>query len=175
MSQSTTGRSGPRAPGRVWQRGWTALRHSNAARGRLRAILDEVRVSHEDAHLEELIRIVRRDRHNDHTVRLLGRVFLVRHIEALLRERHPEALHRNVGPMEEVLARFLHVSPDAIMKYRQRHRSSKITRMDYSLADDESRRQMHKLGFTAARTDSGVGVEPAAVTEEAPPADARKT
>lgn len=61
------------------------------------------------------------------------------------------------------------------MKYRQRHRSSKITRMYYSLADDESRRQMHKLGFAAARTKGGVGVEPAAVTEEAPPADASKT
>lgn len=92
------------------------------SRDKLRTILEEVRESHENEHLAEWIQIVGRDRHNDHSIQLFGSIFVVRHFEAVLNERHAEALDRKIGRMEEAFADFLAVSADAVDKYRQRIR-----------------------------------------------------
>ena len=89
----------------------------------VRQMLDDVRMSHDNEHLAEWVRIVRKGRQNDHAVRAFGKIFVLHHYWMQLEQRHPLLFKGRVRQVHEAFAEFLYVSPDAVDKYRQKIRS----------------------------------------------------
>lgn len=89
----------------------------------LRNALEDVRVNRKNDHLREWIEIVGSGRHNDHSSRAFGQIFIFNHYWTILEERHPSLLAGRVRQMQKAFAEYLYVSPAAVDKYRQRIRN----------------------------------------------------
>jgi hypothetical protein len=100
-------------------------------RDRLRDILEEIRTHSEQEHLREWLRIVSRSRRSNHSMGLYGQIFAVHHYWSVLEQRHPQSLAGNVSRIQHAFAAFLHVSPEAIDKYRRRIRARLAPNADH--------------------------------------------
>ena len=88
-------------------------------RDRLRDILEEIRVHHQDDHLADWVDVVGRNRHNDNSLQFYGSILAVHHYWTVLEERHSQALKGNIGRVEEAFAEFLGTGRDAVHGHRQ--------------------------------------------------------
>jgi len=89
-------------------------------RDRLRDILEEIRTNAKNGHLREWLRIVGRSRRSNHAMSQFAQLFTFHHYWTVVHERHPGLFSGNVLRIQRAFANYLHVSSDAVDKYRQK-------------------------------------------------------
>ncbi|MFQ5472540.1 MAG: hypothetical protein ACE5FA_06620 [Dehalococcoidia bacterium] len=92
------------------------------SRDHLIGILEDVRRQHHNNHLANWLKVTRRNRTSDHSMRAYGRLFILQHYWSILEDRHATTLKRNVGRAEEAFSKYFNISQDVVKKDRQRIR-----------------------------------------------------